>query len=97
MTIGNRIATVAFWVVAIGVAAIFAWYNIRPDIARTNPWLFSAAFFLCAVAVFGVRECIRAVRGQPITPTKSATALFWIGVVTFFGVAGIVTWAVLSK
>jgi hypothetical protein len=95
LTTGNKIATVAFWVVAVCLAAVFAWYNVRIDTARANPWLFFAALCLCAVAVVGVRECIRAVKGQSVTPTKSATVLFWAGVATFVGVAGIMAWAVL--
>ena len=97
MTKGNKIATIAFWVVATCLAIAFAWYNVRPDIARTNPWRFFAALSLCAVAVFGIRECIRAVKGQPVAPSKIATIAFWMGVAAFFALAGIITWAVVSK
>ena len=97
MTTSNKIATVVFWIVAICLAGSFAWYNIRVDVARANPWLFFAAFFLCAVVVFGVRECIRVVKDQPVAPSKSATAVFWICVLAFFGLAGLMTWAVLSR
>jgi hypothetical protein len=97
LTTGNKIATVAFWVVATCAAAIFAWYNVRIDVARANPWLFFAALVLCVAAGFGVRECIRAVQGQPTSPKRPATAAFWIGVAAFFCLAGLMAWAVLSK
>jgi hypothetical protein len=97
LTTGTKIATVAFWVVTICVAAIFAWYNVRIDVARANPWLFFAALLLCAAAVFGVRECIRIVKGQSVVSSKLATLLFWLGVAYFFVVAALMAWAVLFK
>ncbi|MGZ5571544.1 MAG: hypothetical protein ACXWF2_01365 [Usitatibacter sp.] len=97
MTTGNKIATVAFWIAAICAAVAFAWYNVRIDTARSNPWLFVMALIMCAAAGFGVRECIRAVKDQSVSPTGPASAAFWIGVAAFFCLAGVMTWAVLSK
>lgn len=49
----------------------------------------------CVMTAFGVRECIRVLTDRPTTPTKSATILFWLGVVGFFALAGLITWAVM--
>ena len=92
----SRIATVAFWLVAIGLAGFVAWHNLRADVARDNPLMFGASVFLCVVAAFGVRECIRAAGGRPVVASKQASALFWVGVAVFFVLAGIMAWAVLS-
>ena len=92
MTTGTKIATVAFWVVTICLAAIVAWYIVRVEVARANPWLFFAALCLCAVAAFGVRECIRIVKGQSVVFSKLATVLFWLGVAYFFVVAALMAY-----
>ena len=92
MTTGTKIATVAFWVVTICLAAIVAWYIVRVDVARANLWLFFAALCLCVVAAFGVRECIRIVKGQSVVFSKLATVLFWLGVAYFFVVAALMAY-----
>jgi len=97
MTTGNKIATVSFWLGAIAVAGVCAWYNLRPDVARNNPPLFLGALFLCGAAAFGVRECVRVLKDRQGSATGLATVAFWLGVGGFFVLAGIVAWAVVLK
>jgi hypothetical protein len=96
-TTGNKVATVSFWVVAIALAGVVAWYNFRPEVLRSNPALFGAALFMCIAAVFGARECIRTLKGGSPSATAFSTVVFWLGVLCFFALAGIMAWAVLRK
>jgi hypothetical protein len=95
--IGRKIATVVFWTIATCLAAMFAWlsYLFYPDL--TSPWLLSAVVVFCAVTALGLRECIRAVRGNQISSSKVATLTFWLGVLGFFALAGIFAWRVLPN
>jgi hypothetical protein len=51
---------------------------------------------LCVVAGFGVRESIKAIRGKPVSPTKSATVAFWLGIAIFIGAIGIMALVVMA-
>ena len=97
MTVGGKIATVLFWAVAICLAAMFAGFSFLSYPDPTSPWLLGAVVFFCAVTALGLRECIRAVRGNETSPTRVATMAFWLGVIGFFTLAGIFAWRVLSR
>jgi ABC-type proline/glycine betaine transport system permease subunit len=62
MKLPDKITTVAFWVVASGLAIIAAGDAIRIGVTRQRPWLVVGAVIVCVVAAFGVRECLRSIK-----------------------------------
>ena len=81
----------------VALAAIVAWYNLRIDVARTTPWLFGTSLVLCVAAVFGVRECVRVLKGQPVRSSKFATVIFWLGIAYVLFLGAVMAWAVIWK
>ena len=62
MKLLDKVATVAFWIVASLLAIMAAGDAFRIGVTGERPWLIVGAIVVCVVAAFGVRECLRFVR-----------------------------------
>lgn len=94
MKSGDKVATLLFWAVTLGIAVLSAWNMIRSETHRTNPWLLLAVAVFCLITGIGMRECLRSMKDHSSASTL-ATVAFWVGAVAFLviGVIAVTTYA----
>jgi hypothetical protein len=75
---GNKIATIAFWFIVAAFVVAY-WSSNLVDLRKEsdNPYFWGSAMFVVLAMVLGIRECVRALKGAPVSTNTFSSVIFW--------------------
>lgn len=65
MPLSDKIATIIFWLIAGGIAAIGIFVSIQNQFYHFEPWEILAAAITAVCLILGIRQLYRSFRGGP--------------------------------